>query len=88
MTFYEYMMEKYLSGEGRKHDLAADMDWDGDEFPKQARWEKGSDEGRLTIKRHLEICGACDACMDVFEECWREYARCEKKRSRKSSSGL
>ena len=77
MTFYRYMIDNYYKASGRKHDLAYDMKSDWQEFP--TRVNASQIDGHKVIRRYLEDCGACDDCLDVFEECWKEYARCEKK---------
>ena len=77
MTFFDYMMRHHMKRAGRKHDLANDMYSDITEFPKVS-WE--DDEAHDTVRRYLEWCRACDACLEVFEECWKEYVRSERNR--------
>ena len=36
------------------------------------------------IHNHLVRSGACDACLETFEECWEEYVRCEKKKLKRN----
>ena len=84
MTFYAYMMQFYFGTEGRKADLANDMASDEAEFPTRVGIKDR--DGHGAIRNYLESCQACDACLDVFEECWEEYEKCEKSRSNKSSS--
>ena len=36
------------------------------------------------IYDHLVRNGACDACLETFEECWEEYVRCEKKKLKRN----
>ena len=83
MTFYKYMTENYCKASGRKHDLAADMRSDWRQFPRTASWDQP--DGHRVIRSYLEFCQACDDCLDVFEECWKEYVRCEKSRSSRNS---
>ena len=79
MTFFEYMKQHYFSKEGRKSDLADDMASDEAEFP--ARVSTKDRDGHRIIRDYLESCRACDACLEVFEECWEEYEACGKNRS-------
>lgn len=83
MTFYGYMKRHYYNKTGRKADLANDMAGDEVEFPRRVGIKDR--DGHGVIRRYLESCQACDACLDVFEECWKEYAECEKNRSSTSS---
>lgn len=81
MNFYTWMMEKHLRTDAPIGDLARDMRSDL-EFPYDGDKEE--------IAEYLEDCGACDACMDTFEEAWERYERemggaktdrgCESKR--------
>ena len=83
MTFYGYMKRHYYNKTGRKADLANDMAGDEAEFPRRVGIKDR--DGHGAIRRYLESCQACDACLDVFEECWKEDAECEKSRSSTSS---
>ena len=83
MTFYRYMIDNYYKAAGPKHDLAYDMKSDWREFPIRVTSEQP--DGHRTIRDYLEMCRACDDCLDIFEECWKEYVRCEKRRSNKNS---
>ena len=83
MTFYGYMKRHYYGREGRKADLANDMAGDEAAFPTRVGIKDG--DGHGIIRDYLESCQACDACLDVFEECWKEYESCEKSRLSKSS---
>ena len=73
MTFYGYMKRHYYNKTGRKADLANDMAGIKDR------------DGHGVIRGYLEGCQACDDCLEVFEECWKEYEQCEKNRSNTSS---
>ena len=84
MTFYGYMKRHYFGKEGRKADLANDMVSDESGFPTRVGIKDR--DGHGTIRRYLESCRACGACLDVFEECWEEYERCGKSRSKRNSS--
>jgi uncharacterized protein YozE (UPF0346 family) len=83
MTFYEYMKQNYYEKEGRKADLANDMVSDEADFPVGAGTKDR--DGHGMIRRYLESCLACDDCLEVFEECWKEYKACEKSRSSSAS---
>lgn len=78
MTFYTYMTRNYLKGAGPKHDLAYDMKLDSAAFPRNA---KGNlKDGHRIIEEYLLEHDACSECMDVFEDCWREYVWHERSR--------
>ncbi len=83
MTFFGYMKRHYYGKTGPKADLANDMTSDEATFPTRIGIKDR--DGHGVIRDYLESCDACDDCLDVFEECWEEYAQCEKSRSRKSS---
>lgn len=72
------MMRKYLNGNCKKSDLAYDMHLDKSSFPRNGigkynGWYK-------LIYEYLTDKGACHDAMFVFEECWKEYLECEKKK--------
>jgi hypothetical protein len=77
------MKRHYYNKTGRKVDHANDMAGDEAEFPTRVGIKDC--DGHGVIRGYLEGCQACDACLDVFEECWKEYAECEKKRLSASS---
>ncbi len=82
MTFYTFMM-RYREGEGAKRDLACDMRDDKDHFPRNGT---GKFDGWHGILRgYLEDQRACDDCLEVFEECWKEYVKCESARLKRNS---
>lgn len=83
MTFYGYMKKNYYNREGRKADLANDMVSDEGGFPTRVGIKDR--DGHGVILGYLESCDACDACIEVFEECWEEYAGCERRKLKKSS---
>ena len=78
MTFYNVMMRNYRNGEGAKRDLACDMHDDKEKFPKNGA--RKFDGWHKILREYLEGQGACDDCLDTFEECWKEYEQCERKR--------
>lgn len=78
MTFYTWMMRNYKNDNSPAGDLADDMYRDKDRFPRNGT---GKFQGwHNQIRGYLETEGACDACLDVFEDCWEEYEICERKR--------
>ncbi len=70
MTFYGYMKRNYYMKGGPKADLANDMARNTATFP--ARVSTKTRDGHGTIRDYLESCHACAACLDVFEDCWKE----------------
>ena len=82
MSFHWYMMRKYREVRSPEGDLARDMAADRERFPKNGRgkysaWYK-------LIREYLEKNRACEACLAVFERCWKEYLACEKSRTSKT----
>jgi len=78
MTFYTFMMKTYRSDDSPAGDLARDMKSDAATFPRNG---KGKFEGwRTIIRDYLMDRGACDNCLATFDECWKEYMKCEKRR--------
>ena len=76
MNFYNYMMKNYYGKTCPEGDLASDMHEDKASFPMNG---KGKFNGwHKLIRSYLDECGACDACIDVFEKCWKEYEACER----------
>ena len=78
MKFYTYMMRNHYGEQSPAGDLAGDIKRDKDSFPRLGIGKH--DE----IRWYLDMQGACDACLDVFEKCWKEYEQCEKKRLKQS----
>ena len=82
MTFYTYMTRKYMGEISPKGDLARDMKEDKEDF---LRNHPGKYKGWHDILRHyLESHKACSDCIDIFEESWKEYEKCEKSRRSKN----
>lgn len=78
MTFYTFMMKNHLNEDAPAGDLAEDMKRDKDSFPRNG---KGKYDGWHTIiQDYLQSRNACRECLEVFEDCWEEYVKCEKKR--------
>ncbi len=85
MNFYNYMVRNHINKDGPRGDLARDMKEDKEKFPKNGvgkyrGWYK-------IIKDYLVRQGACDGCIEIFEECWLEYealerAKCDKRRQK------
>ena len=66
MTFYEWMMAKYLGKDTPGGDLAEDMKRVRD-FPET--------NTREAILDYLGWKGACSGCVQTFKRCWRDYER-------------
>jgi len=78
MTFYTYMMRNHSGQDTPAGDLADDMKWDKENFPRNG---VGKFDGwHSLIRRYLEREGACYDCLRVFEECWRDYELTERRR--------
>lgn len=81
MTFKNWIQKNYRYGAGTKTDLAHDISHDGT-FPSNG--EGKFDGWRALIRSYLELQGACDGCLEAFDEAWEEYELCERKRLNKS----
>ncbi|MBG9319425.1 hypothetical protein I4J37_06525 [Corynebacterium belfantii] len=77
MKFYEWIIEKYLGKNNPQGDLAGDMARDFYTGPNT----------RKAILAHLNRCAAITECIEVFEECWQEYAS-DLGRKRASTVGF
>lgn len=78
MTFYTFMMRNYLDDNGIESDLAHDMKLDKSSFPKNNKGKYS--EGHKLIRDYLTDKGVCREALEVFEECWKEYLECEKRK--------
>lgn len=77
MTFYTFMMRNHRGKDTPQGDLADDMFRDREKFPRNG---KGKYEGWHTVlRRYLEAKQACRDCLEVFEGCWKDYVKCEKR---------
>ena len=84
MTFFSFMIRNHKDTKTEADQLANKMRMDRDRFPRNSR--KLDAWGELLheyIKRHPEI---YEGFMMTFEECWKEYVKCEKSKSRRNSS--
>lgn len=77
MSFYRYTIKRYLNENSLKGDLARDMKADKN-FPINSSCK--FDGWKMLIREYLESQGACYDCLLVFDEVWKEYEICEKKR--------
>jgi uncharacterized protein YozE (UPF0346 family) len=68
-SFYQYMKKNHAHENSPGNDLLTDMERD-EKFPRAetARWK---------ILMHLNKHGACQECIDTFEEYWLSYAHDE-----------
>ena len=86
MTFFTWMMRKHKGDATPAGDLAADMHRDKEHFPRNGtgKFQGWHDQ----ILSYLYRQQACPECIDIFEECWKEYELCERKRLNYSLRGL
>lgn len=82
MTFKTWMKRKYIDSTDRKGKLAQDI-WTDDKFPMNGNGK--FDGWRRVIEQHLQRCGADPIYVEMFEQCWEEYVKCEKERLSRSS---
>ena len=86
MTFYTYMMRNHKDQMTNEGDLARDMIRDKERFPRNRACK--FDAWHRIILNHLHSYGACEECIEAFENCWKEYVACEKSRLRRNSPRL
>lgn len=78
MNFYNYMVKNYLEEDSPKGDLARDMKSDKEDFPENT---VGKFDGwKKLIRRYLIRKSSCPDCIKTFDEAWKEYEECERKR--------
>ena len=83
MNFYNWMMRNHRDENTPAGDLAADMKRVRDTFPRNG---VGKFDGwHSLIRSYLVRHHACSECLEVFEECWKEYVECEKSRLNRNS---
>ena len=68
MTFFEWMINKYLGEDTPEGDLAGDMYQDQAYIPKEADAE--SEDSYMIVMDYLQSRGACPECIDVAKRCW------------------
>lgn len=80
MSFYTFMMRQYKNSNTPAGDLAGDMKRDTENFPRNpsCKYRGWYD----IIRDYLMRKGACDTCLEIFDECWEEYVRCEKEKKK------
>ena len=81
MTFYTWMMRNYKGTHCPAGDLAGDMYWDKDRFPRNTGTKYSA--AYATILNYLQANHACEDCLSVFMECWADYVAAEKTRQKK-----
>lgn len=83
MNYINWMKKNYIDSDCPKGDLARDIKRD-ENFPKN---RTGKFDGwRRLILSYLYRQEACDGCLAAFEESWKEYVECEKRRLNRTSS--
>lgn len=83
MTFYSYMTRGHKGFTTEADWLANEMRMDKERFPKNgSRKLKAWKKLILSyLNEHPEL---YVGCKDAFEDCWEEYAKCEKSRLSKN----
>lgn len=76
MQFYDYMIKKHLGKNTPIGDLAYDMQYERQIFPKND--ESDHRVGRLAVRNFLVGKNASDTCLDAFEKAWKSYVRFER----------
>lgn len=83
MNFYNWMMRNHRDENAPAGDLTADMEQDKESFPRNGTGK--FDGWHRIIREYLVQQDVCDECLEVFEECWKEYVECEKSRLNRNS---
>ena len=83
MNFYNWMMRNHRDENTPAGDLTADMEMDRESFPRNGTGK--FDGWHRIIREYLVQQDVCDECLEVFEECWKEYVECEKSRLNRNS---
>lgn len=78
MTFYSYMTRNFMDEKSQRGKLARDMKWDKNKFPRNGRRKYNA--WHDIIYNYFVMNGACENCIHAFEECWKEYVECERKK--------
>ena len=78
MKFYTFMVRNHIDDTGPIGKLARDMKEDKEHFPMNGVMK--FDGWHRIMRDYLEGCGAEDKYQDAFEEAWKEYEQCERKR--------
>lgn len=76
MTFYDFVIEKYLGKDSPRGDLAYDMERDKEYFPVVC---DAGQRSRQKIKDYLQRRNACRECLKTFGYCWTSYRNYMKK---------
>jgi len=77
MTFYTFMMRNHRGRHTPEGDLARKIYLDREDFPRNG---KGKFDGWHRILRdYLESQDADSKYLNLFENCWKDYVRNEKK---------
>ena len=66
MTFFTWMIRKHQRDDTPIGDLARDMQHESKKFVRSTAY--------CHNRNYLELHGACDDCMEAFEDAWKEYA--------------
>ena len=74
MTFYEYMVRKYIKKKNSGGDLARDMVRDA-ELSNAHNIYNNDNAQYDTIYGYLIIKGACKECIKTFKKCWEKYLK-------------
>lgn len=78
MTFYTFMMRNHLNDNTPAGNLAKDMKRDKESFPRNRPCKFNG--WHSIIWDYLQSRNACREYLEVFDKCWKEYVKCEKKR--------
>ena len=84
MTYINWMKKTYGEENSPKGNLARDIRAD-EKFPKNG---VGKFDGwRRLLRSYLESHSACNGCLASFDESWKEYEACERRRLNRPLSG-
>ena len=74
--YFRNWLRRFEKDQNPRGDLARDVLSD-ENFPceKNEKLKKR----QINIRNYLEGAGACEGCLDAFDDAWKEYERCVKK---------
>ena len=82
MSFYNYMVQKYIREESLFGDLARDMESDKYNFPDNGTTNLTS--SRRKIGNYLISRNACYDCIESFVKAWYEYEAFVKRTQKRA----
>lgn len=70
MMYFKTWLKQFVKDMSPRGDLARDVRSD-EEFPRERSIDMNM--RRSVIRTYLEDAGACNGCLDAFDEAWKDY---------------